>query len=390
MSTVDPDALARDAVKALDGDSPDPRKARQLLLEATRAAPDRPDLVHALGVVHVNLGEPELALPLMEQAIAMVNEQLVAQPGRRDALLPMLEGFRLGLAATCEDVDRPDLAAAAYREVLAASPGQPRARQGLAHLLASWGQNDAAVAEMSRYLDEALDEAPFLEGERAWRDAALKFQHAQVHPRELLVAHRESYCEMFDHYAAEQARHGWIAEAARMKRAPDGRVVPIIPEGARPYAAVRVDLVNPATSEVGQVGDQPMVVALAGYEPLAQAPISFDWPELPFRVRVSTQAPWDQLPIQVRFASAGGLDALDGVIGDWYRQGWDGAFGTADGQRFHYVSDPEPRREGRAVVYHVDLGRSRVEAIDALLRRLEVLHASHAIAEVLLGRGMVG
>jgi len=91
----------------------------------------------------------------------------------------------------------------------------------------------------------------------------------------------------------------------------------------------------------------------------------------------------------VAFRGAGALEALDGVIGDWYTRGFDGAFGTADGQRFHYVSDPEPRREGRAVSYNVDLGRARIEAIDDLLARLTVLHATHPLAEVLLGRGMI-
>jgi hypothetical protein len=41
-------------------------------------------------------------------------------------------------------------------------------------------------------------------------------------------------------------------------------------------------------------------------------------------------------------------------------------------------------------VYHVDLGRARDEAIDALLRRLTVLHGTHPVAEVVLGRGYLG
>jgi hypothetical protein len=197
---------------------------------------------------------------------------------------------------------------------------------------------------------------------------------------------------MFDHYAAEQAAQGWIAEAARMKRAPDGRIVPVIPEGARPYAAVRVDLVDPRTGQVGQVGDQPMVVALGGYEPLARAPALLAWTGQPFDLRVSTQAPWDQLPIQVRFDVSGprareAVEALDALIGDWYTRGYDGAFGDGDGRRFHYVSDPELRRGGAAVVYHLDMGRARIDAIDDLVRRLGVLHASFQILRVVLGRG---
>jgi tetratricopeptide (TPR) repeat protein len=323
----------------------------------------------------------------MEQAIAVAREQVAGNPERASFFEPMIEGFLLGLAAAAEDLDEPGDALAAYDQVLAANPGQPRARSARAHLLLAWGELDAGARELDAYLDDARDEQPFLDGAMAYLSSLRSLQAADIHPREFLVGHRESYVEMFDHYAAEQAARGWIAEAARMRRDERGRIVPSIPEGARPYAALRVDLVNPQTSEVGQVGDQPMVVALAGYEPLARAPALLRWRDLPFDLRVSTQAPWDQLPIQVAFDTAGALDDLDAVVGDWYLRGWDGAFGDADGRRFHYISDPEPRRDGRAVTYHCDLGRARVEAIDDLVRRLGVLHASRPIGRVILGRG---
>jgi len=193
--------------------------------------------------------------------------------------------------------------------------------------------------------------------------------------------------EMFDHYAEEQGKDGWIAEAAKMKRAPDGRVVPMIPEGARPYASVRVDLVNPQTSEVGQVGEQPMVAALAEFQALARAPALFPMGGLPFTLHISTQCPWDQLPISLRFEHRAGVTALDGLIGDWYHAGFEGAFGTRDAQRFHYVSDPDVKRDGYGVTYTFDLGRSRVEAIDDLLRRLVGFHAGHPIRALIIGRG---
>jgi Flp pilus assembly protein TadD len=382
---VDPEALAERALKALAGE--DPREARKLLMAALDAAPMRPDLLNALGVVHLQLGEPELGKPLIEQAIAVLSDQVAATPDRRAQAETMIEGFLLGLAAACEDLDAPAEAAAAYRRVLAATPGQPRARAGLGHLLLAWGELDAGRAELSAYVDEDRDEDAFVEAVEAFLTELSGFVRADVHPNELLNAHRGSYVDMFDHYAAEQAKLGWIAEAARMKRAPDGRIVPVIADGARPYAAVRVDLVNPATSEIGQVGDQPMVVALADYQALARAPVLFTWRERAFDLRVSTQAPWDQLPIHILFDTPGHVDALDGLIGDWYTQGWDGAFGSRDGGRFHYISDPEVRRDGRAVVYHVDLGRASVAAIDDLLRRLEGFHGEHPIRRMILGRG---
>ncbi|MFN7144476.1 MAG: tetratricopeptide repeat protein [Myxococcota bacterium] len=382
---IDPEALAERALKALSEE--DPREARKLLMEAVEAAPNRPDLLNALGVVQLQLGEPELGKPLIEQAITIVAAEAAANPARKEQAELLIEGFLLSLAAACEDLDLPTEAEAAYQRVLAANPGHPRARQGYAHLLFAWGRLEEARRELSRYVEEDRDEDPYLEGARVYLSELARFTQKDIHPGEFLNAHRGSYCEMFDHYAAEQAKLGWIAEAARMKRAPDGRIVPMIPEGARPYAAVRVDLVNPQTSEIGQVGDQPMVVALADYQALARAPVLVAWTGRSFDLRVSSQAPWDQLPIQVLFRAPGAADDLDGVVGDWYLAGWNGAFGTKDAGRLHYISDPEVKRDGRAVVYHVDMGRAEVAAIEDLLRRLEGLHASRPIEQVVVGRG---
>ena len=108
---------------------------------------------------------------------------------------------------------------------------------------------------------------------------------------------------------------------------------------------------------------------------------------LPFPLQISSQCPWDQLPISLLFVDAAGVDAVDGLFGDWYHAGFEGEFGTRDAQRFHYISDPEVKRGGRGVTYTVDLGRARVEALDDLLRRLVALHGSHPIAQLLVGRG---
>lgn len=385
MSDTSPEALAEAALAKLREE--DPRAARELLLRAVEAAPDRVDLLQALGVVHLQLGEPELACRLLEEAVARVDELVLRRPAERDQLTAMRDGFRLSLAAAYEDLDEPGQAEAQYRRVLGDTPGQPRARQALAHLYLASGKLREGLDELGSYVRECLDEDTFIEGAAAYAEAVDRFVKKNIMPRELLVAHRESYVEMFDHYAAEQQAQGWIAEAARMKRAPDGRVVPLIPEGARPYAAVRVDLVDPQTSEVGQVGDQPMVVAVADYEPLARAPVTFGVEGLPFSLRISSQCPWDQLPISLLFERPEGVAEVDGLVGDWYRAGYDGAFGTRDAQRFHYISDPEPKRGGRGVTYTVDLGRARVEALDDLLRRLVGFHGVHPLRMLLVGRG---
>lgn len=386
MTDVNPEALAEQALKQLD--QGDPRAAREMLLRAVEAAPDRVDLLHALGVVHLQLGEPELAVRLIEEAVSRVDALVLSRlPAERPHFTAMRDGFRLGLAAAHEDLDAPSAAESLYRRILSDSPGHPRARQALAHLLLALGRTPEGLAELEAYLAEGTDSPDFLAGARAYAEDVARFVRHNIQPREFLVAHRESYVEMFNHYAEEQERLGWVAEAARMTRNADGRVVPNIPEGARPYAAVRVDLVNPNTSQVGQVGDQPMVVALAEYQPLSQAPTTFGVGGVPFALLISSQCPWDQLPISILFAAGGGVEALDPLIGDWYHAGFEGAFGTREAQRFHYISDPDVKRGGRGVTYTVDLGRSRVEALDDLLRRLVGFHAEHPIRTVLVGRG---
>ena len=385
MSEPNPEALAEAAFKKLaEGD---PREARKMLMEAAELAPERPDILNALGVCQLQLGESHLALPLFAEAVSRADMLVLQRPAERDQLEAMRDGIRLSLAAAHEDLDQPDEAEAAYRTVLRDTPGQPRARQGLAHLLLARGQLQAGVDELRTYIAEDRDENNFLDGAKAFADDVDKFQKEDIDPGEIIAAHRDAYCEMFDSYADEQAKLGWIAEAARMRRGPDGQPVPIIPEGARPYAAVRVDLVNPATSEIGQVGDQPYVIALAEYQSLARAPVAFPMRGYPFDVRISTQTPWDQLPIQLHFVRDGSLDAADAIVGDWYTAGFNGQFGTRDGHRFHYISDPEAKRNFRAVTYDVDLGRAKIEAIHDLLRRLTVLHEAHPLARVHIGRG---
>lgn len=381
-----PDALAEQALKILN--EGDPRDARKLLFEAVKAAPDRPDLLHALGVVQLQLGEAELGLRLIQQAIERA-EALLSQPDRRQQAETMLEGFFLSLAAACEDMAMVPEATAAYKRVMQMNPGQPRAQSGYAQLLFSSGDLDGGQRELQAYIDADRDEEPFIEGAEALLESVRTFLRRDIHPREFLKAHQAEYTAFFTHHADEQAKLGWIAEAARMKRNDAGHVVPSIPDGARPYAAVRVDLVDPQTGQMGQVGDQPMVVALPDYQALARATIQFQWREQAFDVRVSSQSPWDQLPIQFLLRSGGkaALDALDSLIGDWYMAGFEGAFGKQDSGRFHYISDPEYRSDLRAVVYHVDMGRANLTSIDDLLRRLSVFHAQNPIERLVFGRG---
>lgn len=388
MTPEETNLLAESALHALGRD--DPRKARELLMEAISAAPNRPDLVHALGVVQLQLGEAHLGLPLIEQAIGMASALAAQGAEGQQKAAEMLDGFTLSLAAAHEDLDHPAEAEAAYRAILARSPAQPRAQHQLALLLLACGRMSEGLAELEAYIQSDIDDPDAVRGLGALLGEIRLYLARKLHPKNFLEAHRESYTQMFNDYLAGPAK-GWMAEPARMRRGPDGAPVPIVPEGARPYAGVRVDLVNAATGQVGQVGDQPMVVQLAEFPALAQAPVQFTWEHEEFDLRVSTQCPWDQLPIHLLFregpGSEGALDAADAVIGAWYTAGFDGAFGTPDGHRFHDISYPAAVRGFLGVTYDVDMGRAELRAIDDLVQRLTHLHARHPIARVIFGRG---
>ncbi|MCB9760460.1 MAG: tetratricopeptide repeat protein [Alphaproteobacteria bacterium] len=374
--------LAQKAMMALN--EGDPRKARALLVEAMEAAGQpRADLMQALAVVLLQLGEPAQARGLLTEAV---------EAGWKGGAPPeFITQCYLGLAAAAEDLDDPAAALKAYEDADEADPGSPRVRSGRANLLLGLGRLDEALNDLDRLVDEARDEEGFLEGAKALAATVRAFREAEVlGPRDFLVAHRDSYVEFFDDIAKQQEEQGWMAECARMIRDPEGHVVYAIPEGARPYAAVRVDLVDPSTGQAGQIGDQPMVVAVASVEPLARAVVIFPVEgDTPFTLWVSSQCPWDQLPVQVLFEEPGGADALDEEIAAWYSNGFEGRFGTPQGGRFHYVSDPIPVRDGRGVVYHLDLGRSSMLGIEELLSRLVNLSRRHRIQQVILGRGFL-
>jgi len=376
------DDISAKAMQALRGDDPD--LASRTLRKLIEGAPDRLDLLHALAVTELRRSNPAEAWQITMHA------QQVAEARRDDTAGVVMPQLVLVRAAACEDLFDAAGAEAAYRLLLEHEPQNPRGTQGLGYLLAAAGRIDDAIQVLNGYLEDKQDEGQYIEATQAFVDSITRFVREDVHPREFLVAHRGSYVEMFDHYAQEMEKKGWIAEAARMQRTDDGRVVPIIPEGARPYAAVRVDLVDPSSGQPGRIGEQPMVVALAEYQPLARAPVVVQYPDRdwPFGVWASSQCPWNDLVVQVRFVDAE-LDAvstIDPIIGDWYSDGFDGKFGSAEHGRFHEVSDISASGPGCAHVT-LDAGRAHLSAIDGLLRRLTILHGQHPIAHVLFGRG---
>ena len=382
MSTVA--ELAQRGLQALEDRNLD--QAIEAFTEAVRLEPERPDMNHALGMAHMHRGDVLNGLPHLERAVAL------SEPYTHPDHQALKREFHLELAAVYQLVDRISDAEAVLRKACDDWEQAPEPRLRLAQLLAT----SCRVDEAPVLWEEA---AALLDGEHreaveALAGATRAFLDSDHNGNLFLKAHSESYRTYFDEIAAEQAKNGWLPEAARMARSVDtGEFVPVVSEGTRAWALTRVDLVNPSDGNVSNIYSEtePMIVALNGLEPLAQVPILLPWPDQAFSTWVCSQCPWHWLTVVVQFAHPAEtdealFDRLDERIGAWYLEGYNGTWGDRDSGRFHYATDPE-RVGDRAVQYVFDLGRARYEAIEALLHRLVLVHDEHPVSRVLLGGG---
>ncbi len=354
--------------------------------------PDRPDMTNALGMSYLHRGEVVTAIPHLERAVVL------AEPFSAPEHQDLKRQFHLGLASGYRLADRTSDAIRTLKGVMGLWPSHPEAYMTLGSLLLNSCRLQEGMATFRELIETgALDE----EGQKAAAallgsiEAFLRaVEEGDADGSIFLQAHQGSYKEYFDQVAADPVKDGWFAEAARMARPEHegDEPKPYLADGARPYAMVRADLVNPTSGEVAQVysDTEPMIVGVQGLEPLAQAPIMVPWSEWPFEVWVCTQCPWHWLQITIQFANASTpstrVDLIDEIIGEWYLTGFNGDFGDKDVGRFHYITDPDPIGD-RAISYVVDLGRAKFSAVPTLLKRLIILHDRHPIERVLLGAG---
>jgi len=356
-------------------------QARELLIQALDEGGERPDLLHGLGAVELQLGMSGDARPRVERAIELLEDD--EGPHANE----MRAHFLLTLASICEAEDEPALAVKAYRRSMRNAPQSFDAPVALGRLQLAMGDLERGLGGLERLLQQPGEGAPAgLEDLAAFVQAARRWISEERPARRLLQVHRDAYCSFFDHHADRMAAEGWIAEAARMRRVDGGDPVLDIPAGARTYAGVRVDLVDPRSGQGGLVGDQPMIVGVPEFTALARTPVLMRWQGLPLDLRVSTQCPWDQLPVQLMLVDDDPEAVLDPLVSEWYSAGFDGRFGSSERGRFHYISEPEHRRR-TALVYQLDLGRAELSAIDDLVERLVALHARYPLRRVVLGRG---
>lgn len=359
--------------------------AIEQLHQALAIESDRPDLNNLIGLAYLQRGEGETAVAHLERAVELARSY--DAPEVQDLRVQ----FQLGLAKGYELLDRIGDAKRTLQDAIERWPWQVTPRLQLGQLLlASCDLEEGLAVYRALGTHDRLDE----EGQKASQglvDAIVAFRESEHPANVFLKAAAESYKAYFDEIAAEVEPNGWYTEAARMARGEDGEPRPIVAEGARSYAMQRVDLVNPADGTISSVytEQEPMIVALNGFEPLSQLAVTVPWDVQRFPVWVSSRCAWHWLSIVVQFESGdleGALAAVDPVIGDWYLAGFNGDFGEKEWGRFHFVTDPMPVGD-RAVSYTVDLGRARFEAIEALLNRLSVLHDRRPIRRVLFGEG---
>lgn len=369
------DTIATEALEALRLE--DPNQTRLKLEELIEKAPERLDLRHSLAVTLLQMGEANAARMVTKDAIEMAFE------AQDQAAATLINQLYMVDAEACIELYLPRQAEENYQKVLKEDAQNPYALQRYAYLLLRWGRLQNGIDMLQQYIDAQTDEAEALKGNLEMLQAIRKFENEDVHPREFLAAHHGEYQNFFGYHAKQMAKQGWIAEQPYVNA--DGSFY--VRKGDRPYATARVDLVDPQTGQGGRVGDQPMTVALADFQPLAHAPILFSYPGHSFVAHISSVCPWNNLAIHIRTLD-GTWEEIDEVIGQWYEAGFHGQFGTSSSGFFHEIGPPMEIDEF-SVTYYMDCGRAGVEAIENLFTRLEVAHDKFGIDCVIIGEGFL-
>ena len=374
------DNIAEKALQALR--LTDPNETRGKIEELIEQAPDRIDLRHSLAVTLLRMGESAAARVVILDALSMAQE-------RQDSASAMLMSqLYLAEAEACCDLYLPRAAEQAYQKILQHEENNPYALQNYSYLLFRWGRLKEGMELLQQYVTAATDEPEAIQGNQSYLETMQRFLDDDIHPKEFITAHCGNYTAFFDHHAEEMASKGWLAEQAYVSNVNEqGTPTYYVRDGDRSYSTARIDLIDPKTQQGGRVGDRPMLTALANYEALAHAPALFRWPGHPFPVFVSSNCAWNNLSIHVRSLD-GTWEDIDAFIGDWYQEGFHGAFGSGDHGFFHEIGVPHIIDE-RSVNYYMDCGRAKPTAIAALLQRLDIAHGQFGIDCVIFGEGFL-
>ena len=222
-------------------------------------------------MAYLHRGDAGNAVGYLEKAVAL------AEPFPDSDHGEMKKHFMMSLATAYQLLDRVVSAGEVFDELLRRWPLDYEARFQQSVLLLSSCRLERGVEAMRKAAENMEPEQRELAN--ALTGAIEAFLDSEHSGDIFLRGHQESYKNYFDEVTQQQVASGWYAEAARMVKGDDGELKPILAEGARPYAMSRVDLVNPSDGSISGVysEQEPMIVALNGLEPLAQAPIMFGW-----------------------------------------------------------------------------------------------------------------
>ncbi len=342
--------------------------------------PMRVDLRHALASFLLNMGEFDAALNTTNDALTMLHVQ------GPEAAVTLGVPLMILKAECSEQLQNPLEANRSWEKALQQEPLHPQVLQQYGYFLLAWGKIKEALEKLTTYVNESQDDEQSISAHKMLIELIEDFVDQDIDPKQFIQAHSDEYIKAFNEIADEYVEKGWMAEAARMKKSLDGSMIPIVPEDAKPYAATRVDLVDPNSGQGGHVGGEPLMVAISEeLSGLVNLPVITKNHHHPFPLYVSTQTPWNHFCIQIRMLD-NDLESVDDVIGAWYTEGFNGAFGEKDWGRFHEISPPLTCADN-GVSYYVDCGRANSHAVEDLLQRLEILHSRSPILTVLLGNG---
>ena len=366
--------VVKKALEAVRGD--DLEEARGALMEALTEYPERLDLVHTLAIIELQVGRPDHALDLTQKASALALER--RDPGDLE-LLPLL---LLAQGAAHEELNQPAQSLQAYEAILNDHPGHPLAAQGKGHLLLAWGQLERGLETLQAVVDAGADDPRFIEASQKLIAGVRAFLDADLHPSNFADAHRGSTRpSSLTTPISRPPRDGSPklrgCAAVRTGRwsGDRGRCTPLCRDTRRP---------DPSTGQAALVGDQPMVVAVAGHEVIAQAPIV-----LPGPAKTSSYGALRCRGICCTSPSNSSRLTRRRSRSDRGRL-VHGGFDANSAPRIERHSITDPMQIGpHTVRYDLDCGRAEVTAIEDLLKRLNVLHGEHPIAGVLIGRGFI-
>lgn len=270
------------------------REAEAIYRQILAGHPDQPDAQHLLGVMALNGGQPQVAIDLINRAIAVQPAvadyhanlalaltkvdrlaQAIAAAQKAVALRPQSAQWQFNLASLFRRANRLDEAITAYRAALSLQPGLAEAWNNLGNALAAKGQPEEAMSAYRKaiairpdYVEAHNNLAALLTGQGRLDEAISVVRHAialrgdaqgyynlanaltfkgqfadAIDSYRQALALRPDYAEAWNHLSIALRRHGKLEEGAAAAR----KAIDLNPQ----FFAARNNLAN-ALKELGR------------------------------------------------------------------------------------------------------------------------------------------